>query len=622
MSKKETKKKGDRAIIVEGEITPLMVKKIAGGIALLLLGWFIFQSYSVFQMGDEIPLQEAVKKIKEDEIEKVTIKDGTVLFIERDKDRSYVILDNNSSFTEVLQRDGLEISEIKAEISYAPQGFDISIMDLFYIIAMALVGFGIFSFVRTLQKQGSGEGMMSFGKSKAAVIIGKRPKITFKDVAGAKEAKEEVAEIVDFLRNPKEFFKMGARIPRGVLLVGKPGTGKTLLARAVAGEAKVPFFHTSGPEFEEMLVGAGASRVRDLFKRARSLSPSIIFIDEIDAVARRRGMDYKASHSEQTLNQILVEMDGFEKRDAVIVIAATNRPDVLDPAILRPGRFDRNVKMALPDVGERLEILKVHARNKKFADNVDLNTIAKFAIGYSGADLENVLNEAAILAVRAKKKEITEEELKEATLKVSMGAKRGSMMMTEKDLQITAYHEAGHAVVAAYLENSAPISTITIVPRGESLGMTTHSERENVSLTRGTIEDKIAIFTAGRVAESLIFGDKAITAGASNDIEQATKLATMMVKEIGMSSDIGFIQVDKQNEYDAFSSKPKVSNKKAELVEIEIKKIIDEQYKVAEEILKRIEHRDSTCSRIYGSHKRIWLSRTSKEGKACSKESF
>ncbi|PJA13944.1 cell division protein FtsH, partial [Candidatus Dojkabacteria bacterium CG_4_10_14_0_2_um_filter_Dojkabacteria_WS6_41_15] len=379
--------------------------------------------YSVWQMGTEISMGEAVKMIQDKKVAKVVEQGNMILIEQSDKTRLYAQVGAKTDFPKLLQDAGVNI----AEVNYRPNNSNLglSLLDFAGLLLTGVLAYGVWSFVRAIQRQNAtGGGLSSFGKSGAAVIIGKRPDVTFNDVAGAVEAKGEIKELVDFLKNPKQFFEMGARIPRGVLLIGEPGTGKTLLARAVAGEAKVPFFHTSGPEFEEMLVGAGAARVRDLFKRAKSISPSIVFIDEIDAVARRRGMDYKSSHSEQTLNQILVEMDGFEKRDAVIVIAATNRPDVLDPAILRPGRFDRTVRLSLPDVTERLDILRVHAKNKKMGPDVDMQKIAQFTVGFSGADLENVLNESAILAVRNKRKEIMQEDIHEATLKVSMGPRR------------------------------------------------------------------------------------------------------------------------------------------------------------------------------------------------------
>jgi len=583
MAKKEMQ---DRAVIVEGEITGDTVKKALGIIALLIIGFIAYQTYAVWQMGDEISMGEAVKLIQEKKTEKVVEQGNLILIEQSDKTRKYAQVGAKTDFPKLLQDAGVDISQV----NYRPSNsnFAGSALDFAGLLLTGVLAYGVWTFVRAIQRQNAtGGGLSSFGKSGAAVIIGKRPDVTFNDVAGAMEAKEEIKELVDFLKNPKQFFEMGARIPRGVLLVGEPGTGKTLLARAVAGEAKVPFFHTSGPEFEEMLVGAGAARVRDLFKRAKALSPSIVFIDEIDAVARRRGMDYKSSHSEQTLNQILVEMDGFEKRDAVIVIAATNRPDVLDPAILRPGRFDRTVRLALPDVTERLEILRVHAKNKKFDARVDLKKIAQFTVGFSGADLENVLNESAILAVRNKRKEIIQEDIHEASLKVSMGPRRGSLMMSEAELRSTAYHEAGHAIVGTYLNEAEPVKAITIVPRGISLGMTMHDDSDRHSQSKQYLRDLIAVYAAGRAAEELVYGKDHVTTGAANDIERASKIATHMVKTLGLSEKIGFVQFDKDEDYDIFTSKTKYSEQTSELMDKEISELMNQQYDVAVKILKR-----------------------------------
>jgi cell division protease FtsH len=585
------KEEQDRAVIVEGEITPETIKKALGVIAIIVIGWFIFQSYSVYQMGEELPLSQAVSEIKEQKIKEIKVSNSLITLKKNDGTRAYAQIKSTTSFAELLKAEGISQIDLnsngrKYEENDASTGD--AIYNILGIVLMGTVAFGVWSFVRAIQKQNAtGGGISSFGKSNASVIIGKRPNTTFADVAGAKEAKEEIKEIVDFLKNPKQFFEMGARIPRGVLLVGEPGTGKTLLARAVAGEAKVPFFHTSGPEFEEMLVGAGAARVRDLFKRAKNLAPSIIFIDEIDAVARRRGMDYKSSHSEQTLNQILVEMDGFEKRDAVIVIAATNRPDVLDPAIMRPGRFDRNVRLTLPDITERLEILTVHSKNKKLASSVDMQKTAANTVGFSGADLENLLNESAILAVRAKRKEIIQEDIREATLKVSMGPRRGSMMMTQEDLKVTAYHEAGHAIVGAYLIDAEPIKSITVVPRGQALGLTLmYPDTESNNMTKAKLLARVAVDAAGRIAEELIYGKDHVSTGAVGDIEHSTKLVQLMVKHVGMS-DAGFIVFDKHEDFDMMSSKDKYSEQTAQLLDSEVKKIVDAQYAIATKILTR-----------------------------------
>lgn len=580
------KNEQERAVIVEGEITADTVKKGMWVVALIAIGFFVYQVYSSWQMGTEISMGEAVKIIQEKKAEKVVEQGNLILIEQTDKSRQFAQVGNKTDFATLLQDAGVNI----AEVNYRPSTSNLSdqLLNFAGLALMGIMAYGVWSFVRAIQRQNAtGGGLSSFGKSGASVIIGKRPNVTFNDVAGTKEAKEEIKEIVDFLKNPKQFFDMGARIPRGVLLVGEPGTGKTLLARAVAGEAKVPFFHTSGPEFEEMLVGAGAARVRDLFKRAKNLSPSIIFIDEIDAVARRRGMDYKSSHSEQTLNQILVEMDGFEKRDAVIVIAATNRPDVLDPAILRPGRFDRNVRLALPDITERQEILKVHAKNKKLGADVNLEKIAQFTVGFSGADLENVLNEAAILAVRNKRTEILSEDIHEATLKTSMGPRRGSLMMSEPELRTTAYHEAGHAIVGTYLKTASPIKAVTIVPRGVSMGMTVSDHGDQFTQSRQFLFDRISVLAAGMAAEELVNGRDNITTGASSDIERASKLATLMVKTVGMSDKIGFVQFDKDEDFDMFSAKHKYSEQTAQLMDKEISEIMNTQYKVAKKLLER-----------------------------------
>ncbi|WKZ30622.1 MAG: ATP-dependent zinc metalloprotease FtsH [Candidatus Dojkabacteria bacterium] len=581
-------KKKDRAVIVEGEITGDTVRNFVIGIVLIIVLFFGFNAFNLWSMGEAVPVQEAVKQIKEGSVQEVTIRDNSVILQKNDGKRYYTMVDSKTSFFELLQRDGIVLSQINAKITVPPSA-GITFGDVLTLIFIGATIYGIFTFLNILKKQsGGGGGLMSFGKSTARVIIGKRPEVTFKDVAGANESKQEISEVVDFLKDPKAFFDMGARIPRGVLLVGDPGTGKTLLARAVAGEAKAPFFHTSGPEFEEMLVGAGAARVRDLFKRAKSLSPAIIFIDEIDAVARRRGLDLKSSSTEQTLNQILVEMDGFEKRDAVIVIAATNRPDVLDPAVLRPGRFDRIVTLSLPDHNEREEILKIHARNKKLAEDISMKEVAQFTLGFSGAQLENLMNEAAIQAVRNKHALITKEDMKEAILKVSLGPRRESMTMTEESIKNTAYHEAGHAIVGAYLKHADKIRSISIVPRGRSLGVTySMSDTDKTNETYGSLVDDIAMFAAGRVAEELIFGVDNITTGASSDIQRATYLANKLVKRFGMNDKVGFIQYEDDREYDYLAFKPNYSDETAKVIDQEVKKLVQEQYDKAKNILTR-----------------------------------
>ena len=433
---------------------------------------------------------------------------------------------------------------------------------------------------------------MNFGKNKARMLTANdKNKVTFKDVAGLKEEKEELQEIVDFLKNPKKYTDMGARIPKGVLLVGHPGTGKTLLAKAIAGEAEVPFFIISGSDFVEMFVGVGASRVRDLFADAKKNAPCIVFIDEIDAVGRQRGAGLGGGHDEreQTLNQLLVEMDGFAANEGVIVLAATNRPDVLDKALLRAGRFDRQIVIGTPDVKAREEILEVHARKKKLADDVDLKTIAKNTAGFAGADLENVLNEAALLAARRNKMEIGMPEIEEAMVKVSMGPEKKSKVINEREKKLVSYHEAGHAVVTRYLPTQDPVKEISIIPRGMAGGYTMYKPSEDKSfLSKKEMEENLVSLLGGRVAEELILGD--ISTGASNDIERATKIARQMVTKYGMSKEVGTITFGSEQE-NVFlgrdlATQRDYSEATAALIDSEVKRIIDEAYKKTTDILK------------------------------------
>ena len=411
---------------------------------------------------------------------------------------------------------------------------------------LLLIGVWIF-FMRQMQ-MGGGKAM-SFGKSRARLLDKEETKITFKDVAGIEEAKEELSEIIDFLKDPKKFTRLGGRIPKGVLLMGPPGTGKTLLAKAIAGEAEVPFFSISGSDFVEMFVGVGASRVRDLFTQGKKNAPCIIFIDEIDAVGRHRGAGLGGGHDEreQTLNQLLVEMDGFEANEGVIIVAATNRPDVLDPALLRPGRFDRQVVVPVPDVKGREKILQVHGKKTKVADDIDWAVIARGTPGFSGADLENMVNEAALLAARAGAEVITMEHIEQAKDKVMMGAERRSLIITEKEKRITAYHEAGHALVARLLPGTDPVHKVTIIPRGRALGVTQQLPLdEKYTHSKGYLENNLCILLGGRIAEELVFGE--ITTGAGNDIERATEIARKMVCEWGMSDKLGPLTFGKKEE--------------------------------------------------------------------------
>ncbi len=436
---------------------------------------------------------------------------------------------------------------------------------------------------------------MSFGKARVKRADDETKKVTFKDVAGADEEKEELTEIVEFLKNPTEFSKLGARIPKGVLLVGPPGTGKTLLARAVAGEADAPFFSISGSDFVEMYVGVGASRVRDLFKEAKKNQPSIIFIDEIDAVGRHRGAGMGGGHDEreQTLNQLLVEMDGFGANEGVIVIAATNRPDILDPALLRPGRFDRQVTVGYPDIKGRKEILEVHARNKPLAPDVDLHQIAATTVGFTGADLENLLNEAALLAAKRKLMAITMDEIEEATMKVVVGSEKKSRKITDKDKKITAYHEAGHAISSYYLENQDPVTHISIVPRGMAAGFTLYTpEQDKTHMLKSRMLDDIVSLLGGRVAEQIIFND--ISTGASNDIQRATEIARNMITKYGMSEKLGPIAFGSDND-EVFLGKNythtrNYSENIASVIDDEVERIVHGAYKRTETILK--EHID------------------------------
>ena len=471
---------------------------------------------------------------------------------------------------------------------------------LFVTILSLLTPFGIliiffifwFLFMNSGAQGGAGSNKtMSFGKSRAKILNPTdKTKVTFNDAAGVDEEKEELEEIVEFLKNPRKFTEMGARIPKGVLLVGQPGTGKTLLAKAVAGEAGVPFFIISGSDFVEMFVGVGASRVRDLFEEAKKKAPCIVFIDEIDAVGRQRGAGLGGGHDEreQTLNQLLVEMDGFSANEGVIVLAATNRPDVLDKALLRPGRFDRQIVVSAPDVKAREEILEVHSRKKKLAPDVDLKTIAKNTSGFSGADLENVLNEAALLAARRNKPEISMTEVEDAMVKVTMGPEKRTRVRSEKEQKLVAYHEAGHAVVSRFLPTQDPVHQISIIPRGMAGGYTMYRPTEDKSfMSRTEMIENIVSLLGGRVSEKLVLDD--ISTGASNDIERATKIARNMVTKYGMSERVGTITLG-QNQEEVFlgrdfAQSKEYSEETAAIIDEEVKSIIDYAYKKAAEIL-------------------------------------
>jgi len=456
---------------------------------------------------------------------------------------------------------------------------------------LLLIAVWIF-FMRQMQGGGGGRGAMSFGKSRARMLGENQVKVTFNDVAGAEEAKEDVAELVEFLREPAKFQKLGGKIPRGVLMVGPPGTGKTLLAKAIAGEAKVPFFTISGSDFVEMFVGVGASRVRDMFEQAKKHAPCIIFIDEIDAVGRHRGAGLGGGHDEreQTLNQLLVEMDGFEGNEGVIVIAATNRPDVLDPALLRPGRFDRQVVVPLPDLRGREQILKVHMRKVPLADDVKASVIARGTPGFSGADLANLVNEAALFAARSGDRVVSMVHFEKAKDKIMMGAERKSMVMSEEEKKLTAYHESGHAIVGRLVPEHDPVHKVTIIPRGRALGVTMFLPTEDrYSYSKQRLESQICSLFGGRIAEELIFGPEKVTTGASNDIQRTTEIARNMVTKWGLSERLGPLTYSEE-EGEVFlghsvTQHKNVSDETAHIIDEEIRRIIDTNYQRARKIL-------------------------------------
>ncbi len=510
------------------------------GLTMILL----FQLFNKPQnQSNSITYSEFWSSVEKGAINKVSIQGEEISGVGQDGRPFKTVAPSDAGLIPMLRDSDVDISVKKPEET--PWYLTIFIS---WFPMLLLIGVWIF-FMRQMQMGGKG-GALSFGKTRAKLQGEGEVKITFKDVAGIDEAKEELEEIIDFLRDPQKFTKLGGRIPKGVLLAGSPGTGKTLLARAIAGEAGVPFFTISGSDFVEMFVGVGASRVRDLFAQGKKHAPCIIFIDEIDAVGRHRGAGLGGGHDEreQTLNQLLVEMDGFEGNDGVIIIAATNRPDVLDPALLRPGRFDRQVVVPVPDVKGREKILEIYGKKTKLADDVDMAVIARGTPGFSGADLENLVNEAALMAARQNKEVVDAAMLEQAKDKVMMGAERKSMMISPKEKEITAYHEAGHALIARLLPGTDPIHKVTIIPRGRALGLTMQLPMdEKYTHARGYLLNSIAILFGGRVAEKLVFDE--ITTGAGNDIERASELARKMVCEWGMSEDLGPLAYGKKEEH-------------------------------------------------------------------------
>lgn len=563
---------------------------------LLIIALVLSASYIIGYEGNlpeqKVLVSDFVKHASDGMVNDVKIKDNQIIYsIRGDATRLIAVKEQGESLNAILQNVPQEKRTFAIEvIDTESSGFWTDV--LIGIIPFALiVGFFI---LMMRQAQGSNNQAMSFGKSNARLHENNpNKKTTFNDVAGAEEAKTELAEIVDFLKSPEKYSQIGAKIPKGVMLIGAPGTGKTLLARAVAGEANVPFFSISGSEFVEMFVGVGASRVRDLFKKARRNAPCIIFIDEIDAVGRKRGAGLGGGHDEreQTLNQILTEMDGFEQGTNVIIIAATNRPDVLDPALLRPGRFDRRVTVDLPTMEDREAILNVHAKNKPLESSVSLRTIAKKTPGFSGADLENIMNEAAILTARYNKKVISPKEIDMAIEKVVLGNLRSSSILSDKEKEIIAYHETGHAIMNHILENCDDVHKITIVSRGMALGVTwTLPEKDQVLTSKAKFEDEIAALMGGRVAEEMIFGKEEITTGASNDISRATKMAKRMVTEYGMSP-LGSISYGDNNQEvflgRDFGHIKDYSEEMAKRIDEETAQILDKAYKRTKDALKK-----------------------------------
>ena len=551
----------------------------------------IFYTFFSGSMGsdNEIPITEVVS----------LAASGDVDLIEVDKDRLTVSLTNGNVYTS-RKEDGASIVESLARAGVDPVASNIrvvvkgsgglgSLLGLL-INFLPLIFFGAILLFMMRQAQGNTSQTFSFGRNRAKMFVGNSPAVSFEDVAGVEEAKEELQEVVEFLKFPERFLVLGAKIPKGVLLIGPPGTGKTLLARAVAGEAGVPFFNISGSEFVEMFVGVGASRVRDLFDQAKRNSPCIVFVDEIDAVGRHRGAGLGGGHDEreQTLNQILVEMDGFDPNTNVIVLAATNRPDILDPALLRPGRFDRKVTLDNPDVRGRIQILQVHAKGKPLAEDTDLETVAKQTVGFSGADLANLVNESAILAARRQKTLITSEEFAESVDRVISGPERRTRVISQREKEITAYHEAGHALVAYVLPNADMPFKVTIVARGQSGGHTRYLPEEDRHLwTKGQFQDMMAAAMGGRVAEEIIFNE--ITTGASNDLEQATRIARTMVTRYGMSEKLGPRTFGKREELvflgREISEQRDYSDRIAEDIDEDVHSLIDFAYQTANRVV-------------------------------------
>ena len=555
-------------------------------IALLLFALFnLFQNPSRKVRSAEISYSRFVEQVEKGEVKSVVIRDEQITG--QTKNGRPFITYAPANDPELLKM----LREKKVDVRVKPkdEGSLLPSLLLSWLPILLFIGIWIF-FMRQMQAN-SGKAM-GFGKSKARLLTEMQGKVTFDDVAGVDEAKEELQEIVEFLKDPQKFQRLGGKIPKGALLVGPPGTGKTLLARAVAGEAGVPFFTISGSDFVEMFVGVGASRVRDMFEQAKKNAPCIIFIDEIDAVGRHRGAGLGGGNDEreQTLNQLLVEMDGFESNEGIIIIAATNRPDVLDPALLRPGRFDRQIVVPNPDIKGREQILRVHMKKVPLAPDVDVKVLARGTPGFSGADLANLVNEAALLAARRNRRMVTMQDFEDAKDKVMMGAERKSMAMSEEEKRLTAYHEGGHAIVALNVPDADPVHKATIIPRGRALGMVMQlPEEDRYSMRYRQMKSRLAIMMGGRVAEELVFGEDNVTSGAQSDIDQATKLARAMVTRWGFSKELGLVAYD-DNQEEVFlgmavTQRKNISEATAQKIDAEVRRILDEAYRTAKTIL-------------------------------------
>ena len=572
-----------------------MAKNLILWVVIALVLMSVFNNFGPRRTGTEqIEYSRFIADVKQGRVQKVVIEGRNIQGVLHTGERfgTYIPETDNKALVGDLLENGVVIDARPPEQQSLLMQIFIS-----WFPMLLLIGVWIF-FMRQMQGGAGGRGALSFGKSRARLLGEDQVKVTFADVAGVDEAKEEVAELVDFLRDPAKFQKLGGKIPRGVLMIGSPGTGKTLLARAIAGEAKVPFFTISGSDFVEMFVGVGASRVRDMFEQAKKHAPCIIFIDEIDAVGRHRGAGLGGGHDEreQTLNQLLVEMDGFEGNEGIIVIAATNRPDVLDPALLRPGRFDRQVVVPLPDIRGREQILKVHMRKIPLDRDVEPSVIARGTPGFSGADLANLVNEAALFAARANRRTVDMEQFEKAKDKIMMGSERRSMVMSDDEKRLTAYHEAGHAIVGLLVPSHDPVYKVTIIPRGRALGVTMFlPEEDRYSYSKERLESQISSLFGGRIAEELIFGPESVTTGASNDIQRATELARNMVTRWGLSEKLGPLTYSEE-EGEVFlghsvTKHKTVSDQTQDLIDEEVRSIVERNYQRSTRILKENEKR-------------------------------